>query len=169
MYRGAVLQLSGGKTCPQSLLRAAGTRFFSSAQGSISQTTNASLFGMFQQLELALESGDLAAALRAYNLLAAQTQSSTGEKPDSLTLNAIETLGQKLQSGDLAAARQTLSDIARDSPPEPSATTDLNPSNSYPVEESRPQKPSNVLSAASTHSENVSATSPNSKSVDLLV
>ena len=141
----------------------------SSAQSSTSQN-NDSFLGIFEQLELALESGDLAAALQAYSSLASQAENAAGQQPGIPSLNALKTVGQQLASGNLSGAKQALSNIGRGSPREPSAkVTEPNPANSDPVQESGPEEVSTEFSVTRGKNYSESETMPHPTTIDLLV
>ena len=144
----------------------AASRWNGSAQSSNSQNS-AVLLGIFEQLELALETGDLGAALRAYNSLASQTQSAAGEKSAISLSTAIKTVGQQLASRNLAGARQALSNVGRVTPRGPSVTG--NPADSDPVPESKPEVVTSRFFAVQGSGNNPPATIADSKTIDLLV
>jgi DNA-binding FadR family transcriptional regulator len=91
------------------------------------QTSNSQRRSEFKQLSEALQSGDLAAAKKAYgSLVQGSSQSSSSLNQNSPLTQEFQTLGKALQSGDLSGARTAFAQFQKDakaeaSPPSESA------------------------------------------------
>lgn len=85
----------------------------------INQSQMAQMKSQFDQLDKALDSGDLAAAKKAFNAIqqnAPQGAPQGDQSPMAQMKSKIDQLGQALDSGDLAAAKKAYSAIQQSAP-----------------------------------------------------